>query len=56
MDKEREFTLRMIDKVMELVVAISFQLKKDIQGVKISSFEAVVAILHKRIHSNLIST
>ena len=55
MDKERGFTFKMIDIVMPLVEAISFQLNKELKSVKINSLEVVVGILHKRIHSNLIS-
>ena len=55
MDKQREFTLKMVDRVMEMVTAISLQLNKDTNGVEINSLEGVIAILHKRVHSNLIS-
>ncbi len=55
MEKQREITLKIIDKVLEMANAISIQLNKEIRSSKINSFEAVISMLHKRIHSNVIS-
>ncbi len=45
----------MIDVILQLPNAITIRLSKELKSHKINSVETVVATIHKRIHSNLLS-